>query len=133
MINEDVISRLLDAARRVRRNAYAPYSGFTVGAAVLSAEGAIYTGANCENASFGLSICAERVALTAAMAASAKTVVALAVVADRPAPPCGACRQVLLELAPQAVVIWEDGAGGYILRPVKELLPMPFCPSKLKP
>ena len=95
-------TRLLDAAERAQRNAHAPYSRYRVGAAVLTDGGKIYTGCNVENASYGLTLCAERVAVGAAVAAGARRVRAVAVVADgTDLPyPCGACRQVLAELAP---------------------------------
>lgn len=104
------------AARAARELAYAPYSGFKVGAAVLVAIGYIHTGVNVENASYGLSSCAERAALAAAVAAGAlseRPLRGLVIAADRPSPPRGACRQWLQELAPAAVVGWGDGAGGY--------------------
>ena len=118
--------RLMDAARAVRANAYAPYSGFRVGAAVLAADGRIYAGVNVENRSYGVTLCAERAAAAAAVAAAAGEIKAVAVAADGPAPPCGACRQVLAELGPAAEVVWEDGAGGFVVRTVAELLPDPF-------
>ncbi len=94
-------TRLLDAAERAQRNAHAPYSHYRVGAAVLTDGGKIYAGCNVENASYGLTLCAERVAVGAALAAGARRIRAVAVVADGPdAPyPCGACRQVLAEFA----------------------------------
>ena len=92
-------TRLLDAAERALRNAHAPYSRFRVGAAVLTEGGKIFSGCNVENSSYGLTNCAERVAIGAAVAAGTKQVKAVAVVADGPAAPypCGACRQVLAE------------------------------------
>ncbi|MCX6998388.1 MAG: cytidine deaminase [Kiritimatiellaeota bacterium] len=94
-------TRLLDAAERAQRNAHAPYSHYRVGAAVLTDGGKIYAGCNVENASYGLTICAERVAVGAALAAGARRVRAAAVIADGPDVPypCGACRQVLAEFA----------------------------------
>jgi len=94
-------TRLLDAAERAWRNAHAPYSRYRVGAAVLADGGKIYAGGNVENASYGLTLCAERVAVGAAVAAGARRVRAVAVVADGPERPypCGACRQVLAEFA----------------------------------
>jgi len=118
--------RLMDAARAVRANAYAPYSGFRVGAAVLAADGRIYTGVNVENRSWGVTLCAERAAAAAAVAAAAGEIKAVAVAADGPSPPCGVCRQALAELGPSAEVVWEDGAGGFTVRTVAELLPDPF-------
>ena len=91
---------LLEAARRVRENAYAPYSRYPVGAAVRGASGRVYPGANVENASYGLALCAERSAVAAAVAAGEKSILACAVVTSTspPAAPCGMCRQVLAEL-----------------------------------
>ncbi|UCH78410.1 MAG: cytidine deaminase [Candidatus Coatesbacteria bacterium] len=117
---------LLEAARAVRRRAYAPYSKFRVGAALRGDDGRIYAGANVENASYGLTVCAERAAVAAAVAAGVQRIEAVAVVGDRPIPPCGACRQVIAEFGPAAIVIWEDGAGGYVERGIRELLPDPF-------
>jgi cytidine deaminase len=122
-------ARLLAAARSAVGRAYAPYSGLKVGAAVLTPSGDIYAGANVENASYGLTICAERAAVCAAMATAGPTLrlTALAVVSDRPGPlaPCGACRQVLHEFGPQALVIFQ-GEEGMVEMPLSELLPTGF-------
>ena len=126
-----VRDRLLDTACRVAEHAYAPYSKFRVGAAVLGATGAVYRGANTENASFGLSLCAERAALAAARAAGEETIAAIAVACiDAPpdAPPeqrmpCGACRQWMLELAPEATVFILGVERSFS---VTELLPAGF-------
>jgi cytidine deaminase len=93
---------LLEAARRVRAHAHAPYSSYAVGAAVRGASGRVYAGANVENASYGLALCAERSAVAAAVAAGEKTITACAVVTSTspPAAPCGMCRQVLAEFGP---------------------------------
>jgi cytidine deaminase len=100
-MNSQQRTRLLDAAERALRNAHAPYSHYRVGAAVLADGGNIFAGCNVENASYGLTMCAERVAIGAAVAAGNKNIRAVAVVSDGPeAPwPCGACRQVLVEFA----------------------------------
>jgi cytidine deaminase len=117
--------KLLRHARTAMKCAYAPYSKFQVGAAVLLADGRIFTGCNVENASYGLTICAERNAIFAAVAASAKkpSIVAVAVVNRRgvPCSPCGACRQVIAEFGPEAVV-WYLGAKGVVSRTMRELL-----------
>ena len=121
---------LLRAARQAREKAYAPYSGFPVGAALRLRDGRVFMGANVENASFGLTVCAERVALFATAAAvgrEAMNVEAIAVDAGEgtPASPCGACRQVMAELAPDAVVIWSDAVAPHV-SPVTALLPDTF-------
>lgn len=99
--------RLVDAAWVARDHAYAPYSKFAVGAALLAADGRIFVGCNVENISFGLTNCAERVAIGAAVAAGVRDFVAVAVVADTgvPVSPCGACRQVLAEFGVSRVLL----------------------------
>jgi cytidine deaminase len=96
----------LAAARAVREHAYAPYSRFKVGAALIAADGRVFTGCNVENISFGLTMCAERVALGNAIAEGVTDFQAIAIVADTalPVSPCGACRQVLAEFNPQLVM-----------------------------
>ena len=98
---------LMTAAWLTREQAYAPYSGFAVGAAVIAADGRVFTGCNVENVSYGLTNCAERVAIGAAIAAGAREFLALAVVADtqQPISPCGACRQVMAEFKVPRVIL----------------------------
>ena len=123
---------LLDAARAARTAAYAPYSGFAVGAAVRALDGRVFTGGNIENASYGLTCCAERVAIFAAVAAGARAFSGLAVVAgagdEPPSTPCGACRQVLVEFGPPYPVLLAgpDPAGPVLVTRVDELLPFAF-------
>lgn len=119
---------LLDAAREVMRRSYSPYSRFRVGAALLGADGEVYTGTNVENASFGLSICAERAAVFKAVAAGVREFAALAIVTDtdRPTPPCGACRQVLLEFAPELPVLLAGRGGVFERTDIRTLVPLPF-------
>lgn len=122
---------LLRAACDARAASYSPYSGFRVGAALLCADGSVVTGTNVENASFGLSLCAERAAVVRAIAEGRREFVAIAICADgeRPTPPCGACRQVLLEFAPTLVVIigGERGGAGEVIRTsLRELVPHAF-------
>ncbi len=101
-MDESAWESLKRAAMEVRKNAYAPYSGFAVGAAVLGKSGAVFTGCNVENASYGATICAERAALAAAVATGERELQALAIAsgARSPTPPCGICRQCLSELGP---------------------------------
>jgi cytidine deaminase len=121
---------LLAAARAAARQAYCPYSRFRVGAALLAADGRVFTGCNVENASFGLTVCAERVALVKAISEGVRAFAALAVVGGRstPATPCGACRQVLFEFCPAAMPIYLAplGAGPVKRVTLKRLLPMAF-------
>lgn len=125
---------LVAAASAARDQAYAPYSAFRVGCALLAADGRIFTGANVENAAYGSTICAERVAMPAAVVAGAREFVALAVVGDGedPCTPCGACRQVLLEFAPDLTVIaGGDGPEIARYRLGADLLPDGFGPVRL--
>src|SRR5437660_976691 len=117
---------LLDAAERVALSAYAPYSKFHVGAAVLTEDGSVFAGCNVENASYGLTVCAERAAIFTAVAASPNRKIrikAVAIVTDPPVPgsPCGACRQVMAEFGIDAVVSYVS-ASGRVERAVSELL-----------
>lgn len=125
---------LLDAARQVQRRAYAPYSGFHVGCALRTADGRVFTGANVENAAFSPTICAERVALPAAVVAGARDFTLLAVVGTGPGPctPCGICRQVLYEFAPDLPIL-AAGTDGSVARYVlsRDLLPHGFGPARL--
>lgn len=130
---------LLEVARQAAGKAYAPYSGFRVGAALRGRSGRIYLGCNVENAVYNLGICAERAALFAAVAAGEREFDAIAVVAadrDDPCPPCGACRQVLAEFSPDLKVVLAagrlGGEGGIEVYSVAELLPHGFSltPSK---
>ena len=119
---------LLKAAQQARDVAYAPYSGFKVGAAVRTRSGNLYTGCNVENASFGLSICAERVAVFKAAAAGDTDIVELAVFTDAepPSQPCGACRQVLFEFGRDLKVILGNGRGVVLFSDIHTLFPQPF-------
>lgn len=124
---------LLAAARAVRARAYAPYSDYPVGAALRTAEGDVFSGCNVENASFGLTVCAERNAVFAAVAAGQRRVVELVIVTPSAAGPCGACRQVLAEFAGPDLPIHLAGPEGGELRTVTlgELLPGSFGPGDL--
>jgi cytidine deaminase len=130
MISAELKERLLQRAREAQQNAYAPYSKFRVGAAILLDNGEIFTGCNVENASYGLTNCAERSAIFAAVSSlgGARTKVrAVAVVNDHNAPcsPCGACRQVIAEFGSDAV-IWYQGVNGVQQSTIRELLPECF-------
>jgi len=132
-VAKSAIDRLLRAASQARAHAYAPYSGFHVGAAVL-ADGRVYAAPNVENSSFPLSVCAERNAVAAAVAAGAHRIEAVAVVGGnaRPTPPCGGCRQVLAEFAPPgAPVVYASAAGDRVSTTLGALLPAAFGPSNL--
>lgn len=125
--------RLLDAAREVQCRAYAPYSHFRVGAAVLGTSGTIYRGCNVENSSYPVSLCAERGAIAAAVAAGETALSAVAIVADadEPCPPCGMCRQALAEFGPSMHVVLS-GAGGRVRElTLDTLLPDHFGPDFL--
>ena len=129
-----LVEALRQQARDAARNAYAPYSRFAVGAAVLTDKGEIYSGANIENASFGLSICAERNAIFHAVARGARKIVAVAVYTKTPqaTTPCGACRQVLAEFGRDALVIcFTDIEAAEQRHSLAELLPRPFGPESL--
>ena len=124
---------LLADARVALANAHAPYSGFRVGAALLAADGRKFVGANVENASYGLTVCAERVALLTAIAAGAREIVVLAVTteqtptADAHGMPCGACRQVMAEFMNPEARVLVDRIGNFAL---SELLPLAFVLKK---
>lgn len=118
---------LLRLANEVRANAYAPYSGFPVGAALLCENGAVYTGVNVENGVNGLSLCAERVALFKAISEGQHGFAKLAVscASDR-CRPCGACRQVLHEHAPEMEILMGNPEGTFVRTTVRKLLPDAF-------
>lgn len=131
MIMNEKYRELIDAAREAAEQAYCPYSKFRVGAAVLSKDGRIFTGCNVENASYGLSLCAERVALSMAVANGTRSFVALAVVSPSgTASPCGACRQFLLEFGRDIDVILPCPDGSFTVHKSAELLPFPFTLTK---
>lgn len=119
---------LVAAARRARRRAVAPYSGFRVGAALETAEGVVIAGCNIENASYGLTICAERVALFTAVAAGHRRFRRIAIVADTeaPTPPCGPCRQILWEFAGDIEVVLANLRRETGRHRMSDLLPLPF-------
>ena len=118
---------LIAIAAEARARAYAPYSSFNVGAALLDADGRIFAGCNVENVSFGLTICAERVAVSSAITAGSKTFRAIAIVSDstKPVVPCGACRQVMAEFAPDLRIISATTQGAVTEFDLATLLPSP--------
>lgn len=118
--------QLVAAAQSARRQAHAPYSNYFVGAAVLTNDGEIIPGCNVENASYGGTICAERVALTSAIAQGKRQLRAIAVVTVDGASPCGLCRQVMMELGPEMDVYIGDDAGKFRSTTVRALLPDAF-------
>lgn len=125
---------LIALALEARKKAYAPYSRFPVGAALLAESGQVYTGCNVENASYGLSICAERVALFKAVAAGERHFEAIAVVTETMATPCGACRQVLAEFGEDELqIIVADPEGLMEIYTLGELLPASFTSKHLPP
>lgn len=134
-IEPDVLDRMLAAAREIRAKAYAPYSGFHVGAALLAGD-EIFGAVNVENASYPVSVCAERNAVAMAVAAGAASGIrAVAVVtdADDPTPPCGGCRQVLFEFGGPGMAVIAESADGSVRRSwsLEQLLPDAFGPHDL--
>jgi cytidine deaminase len=126
---------LLAEARRAREHAYVPYSRFPVGAALLTDDGVVFRGCNVENASYGLTNCAERTALFKAISEGKRRFVALAVIADTSGPvaPCGACRQVLAELCPPDMKVYLANLKGDLKETtVEELLPDSFGREELR-
>ncbi|HEX3449523.1 MAG TPA: cytidine deaminase [Isosphaeraceae bacterium] len=136
-IDEPARADLIAAARQAAGQAYCPYSRFRVGAAVLTDRGEIFSGCNVENASYGLTICAERNAIFQAVARSQAPVVIRAVVVftptDLPTAPCGACRQVINEFGPEAFVLSVCDGEEVIEIRLSELLPRAFGPANLEP
>ncbi|MFC4076728.1 cytidine deaminase [Salinithrix halophila] len=126
--------QLMDEAKKARKRAYVPYSQFKVGAALLSGTGVVYHGCNVENASYGLTNCAERTALFKAISEGGKDFQAMAIVADtaEPVSPCGACRQVLAELCPGDMPVYLGNLDGdSVVTAVNDLLPGAFTKEDL--
>jgi len=124
---------LIKIANQARSKAYAPYSGFRVGAALLCEDGTIFSGANVENAVYGLSLCAERVTISKAVSNGYRSFKALAIIAEgeAPCPPCGACRQFLSEFGAEIDVIMANSNGDFKKAKIKELLPFAFNSERL--
>src|SRR5437763_9101809 len=121
------VADLIRAASAVRKQAYVPYSGFAVGAAVQCKSGAVFAGSNIENISYGLTICAERIATGSAIAAGEREFLAIALVADtiEPIVPCGACRQFLAEFSSDLIIVSATVAGERKIEKLSHLLPEP--------
>jgi len=130
LIAEKRVEQLRLAAIEAAKRAYCPYSNFPVGAAILTPEGEIFAGCNVENASYGLTICAERNAVFQAVADGARRIEAIAIYTPTAAPtfPCGACRQVLTEFGPDAEVLSFCDGPGVFRRNLEDLLPEAFGP-----
>lgn len=128
------LETLVAAAVQVRERAYAPYSNYKVGAALLTASGRLYTGCNVENASYGLCLCAERSAVARAVCEGERELVAVAVATSSspPAPPCGLCRQTLAEFARDLPIVLVNDAGERIDTTLEAIFPQSFDGSFLK-
>lgn len=129
MLKDDIRDKLLEEAKKAREHAYAPYSNdFKVGAAVLTEDGSIFCGCNIENASFGATICAERVAIFKAVCEGHRTIRALAIIADysKPVTPCGMCLQVISEFGEDVDIIMANTKGETELSNITKLLPKNF-------
>ncbi|MDB4671796.1 cytidine deaminase [Mariniblastus sp.] len=128
MKNLSMCQKMIDLANQSRERAYAPYSGFLVGASVLAEDGSIFAGCNVENASYGLTLCAERVAICNAVAAGQKSFQAVCVVSKNAVAPCGACRQFIAEFGLQTVVILVDAVSLKVRKEseIHELIPESF-------
>ena len=125
--NIEKYKMLYKKAAEISKNAYAPYSDFKVGAALMTDEGRVYTGVNIENSSFGAGICAERTAFAKAVSEGERHFSAIAVYAEKDeAVPCGICRQFMYEFAPEIIVITGEGDGRLNVRSLEELLPDGF-------
>jgi len=127
-LSHEQFQPLIEAAQRAREHSVAPFSEFLVGAAVKTAEGKIYTGCNIESASYGLTVCAERVAIWKALSEGEKHFTELAVVADTETltPPCGTCRQIIWEFAREATIVFANLEGQSEVFHIRDLLPSAF-------
>jgi len=131
-MEKSVLESVIAQAKAARENAYAPYSGYRVGAALLGRSGRIYTGCNVENAVYPLCTCAERVAVVKAVSEGERQFVALAVVTENGGAPCGSCRQTLREFGEDIVVLIADATGAYRETTVGQLLPDSFSSEDLQ-
>ncbi len=131
MISDSQKDKLIQLACESRHNAYAPYSNYAVGAAILMENGRMYTGVNIENSSYGLTNCAERTAVFKAVSEGERKILAVAVSTENAGSPCGACRQVLVEFAGDVPVYLVDGDGNGRETTLYQLLPDHFGPEHL--
>ncbi len=127
------VKKLVEEAKKVIRNSYSPYSRFPVAAVVRTAKGRLYTGVNVENSSYGLTICAERVAVFKAVSEGDRDIeeVLIYTPTEEPTPPCGACRQVIAEFNPRARIIMVARNGKTLVKSLEELLPHTFTGERL--
>lgn len=134
MVMDDEDKTLLEAALAVQKNAHCPFSAYPVGSAVRTEDGTIFSGCNVESASFSLTCCAERVAVFAAVSKGHKRITECAIVTveDQPAPPCGACRQVLWEFGGNIRLVLGNNTGAVRLAQLGDLLPDGFTASQLE-
>jgi cytidine deaminase len=133
MLNTETKQKLIDAAVQARQWAYAPYSNYAVGAALLTVSGRTYDGVNVENAAYPTTMCAERVAVFKAVSEGEREFEAIAVVTSNGGTPCGSCRQVLAEFGLDTVVLIATADGALVQETsVRELLPGAFTPKDLK-
>ena len=132
-LSETTIKDLVEKARDISKHAYCPYSNFRVGAAVLTDSGVVFTGCNVENASYGLTICAERNAVFHMVTQAQQRIKALVIYTPTPKPsaPCGACRQVIKEFGPDAIIISVCDSPDMLRKKLSELLPDAFGPANL--
>ncbi len=130
----DEVARECERAFAAMENAYAPYSGFRVGAALVAEDGTMFSGCNVENSAYPSGLCAERAAVAAAVTAGMRSyrLIVVATEADEPTPPCGMCRQVLVEFAPDLRIVSCTRGGGRAEWKLSDLLPHPFTPSSLE-
>jgi cytidine deaminase len=131
MVTEVQKKALIQAACKAREQAYAPYSSYKVGAAILTGDGRIITGANVENVSYGLTICAERTAVVKGISEGIREFLAIAICTDNMGSPCGACRQTLVEFASDIPVLLADSQGNRRETTLHTLLPERFGPENL--
>jgi cytidine deaminase len=132
MLTDELRQKLIETALIARQWAYAPYSNYKVGAAVLTASGRIYDGVNVESAAYPTSMCAERVAIFKAVSEGERQFVAIAVATKNGGAPCGGCRQVIAEFGLDTLVIIADAAGKVVQEvPISDLLPGAFLPEHL--